>query len=171
MRQGSGPRHCGNSPTAGAEEFWHACGVYTARVTAEGRLLIEASERLSTAEALRMISQGFALADAGGLTEIVADVRQVRRGPGQWLVLGAVVASRMEPMMRLAVIAEPRQAAVVRRILRYSGLRDRAQLVGDEAEALRWLATRRKGRSSGRQEEVAPARMEAAEEEIRPTAG
>ncbi len=143
--------------------------MYTARVTAEGRLLIEASERLSTAEALRMISQGFALAEAGALTDLVVDVRQVRRGPGQWLVLGALIASRMEPMMRLAVIAGPQQAGVARRILRYAGLRDRARLVADEREAVRWFAERFRQRREVSPEPGDVALREA--EEIRPTAG
>jgi hypothetical protein len=147
--------------------------MYTIRVTPEGRLQVEASGRLGTAEALRMASQGFALAEAGGITDLLVDVRGVERGPGQWLVLGAVISSRLTGPMRLAVVAGPGQEAVVRRILRYSGLRSRATVVMTEAEALRWFAGRFPGRQAG------PAGLGAAEpgpsatgtEGFRPRAG
>jgi len=148
--------------------------MYTIRVTPEGRLHAEASGRLSTAEALRLASQGFALADAGAITDLLVDVRGVERGPGQWLVLGAVIASRMEGPMRLAVVAGPAQEPVVRRILRYAGLRSRAAVVMTEEEALRWFAGR--FRERGREGAVRPAAAQAAPgaaeaEEFRPRAG
>jgi len=148
--------------------------MYTIRVTPEGRLHAAASGRLSTAEALRLASQGFALADAGAITDLVVDVRGVERGPGQWVVLGAVVASRMDGPMRLAVVAGPAQEPVVRRILRYAGLRNRAAVVTTEEEALRWFAGR--FREHGREAALRPAAMEAAPgafeaEGFRPRAG
>jgi len=148
--------------------------MYTIRVTPEGRLHAEASGRLSTAEALRLASQGFALADAGAITDLLVDVRGVERGPGQWLVLGAVVASRMDGPMRLAVVAGPAQEPVVRRILRYAGLRNRAAVVMTEEEAHRWFAGR--FRERGREGAVRPAAAQTAPgaaeaEEFRPRAG
>ncbi|PFG73998.1 hypothetical protein [Tepidiforma thermophila] len=148
--------------------------MYTIRVTPEGRLHAEASGRLSTAEALRLASQGFALADAGAITDLLVDVRGVERGPGQWLVLGAVIASRMEGPMRLAVVAGPAQEPVVRRILRYAGLRNRAAVVMTEEEALRWFAgrLRERGREAASRAAAAKAAPTGADaEEIRPKAG
>lgn len=149
--------------------------MYTIRVTPEGRLAAEVSGHLTTAEALRLISQGFALAEAGALTDLVVDVRGVERGPGQWLMLAAVVASRLEGPMRLAVVAGTRQEPVVRRILRYSGVRGRAAVFLSEDAALRWFADRFREREGGDGRGAVPAgerRAEPASESgFRPKAG
>lgn len=152
-------------------------GMYTVRVTPEGRLVAEVSGRLSTEEALRLISQGFALAEAGAITDLLVDVRGVERGPGQWLVLGALLASRMADPMRLAVVAGTAQEPAARRILRYSGLRNRATVVMDEPAAARWFAERfragaREGSRARRRAAAERERAgEAAAEEFRPKAG
>ncbi len=151
--------------------------MYTVRVTPEGRLRAEVSGRLSTEEALRLISQGFALAEAGAITDLLVDVRGVERGPGQWLVLAALLASRLAEPMRLAVVAGTAQEPAARRILRYSGVRNRAAVVVDDAAAERWFRERsgagERDRARGRGQAAAatPAGPNGAAEGFRPKAG
>lgn len=149
--------------------------MYTIQVTPEGRLRATVSGRVTTSEALRLVSQGFALAEAGAITDLLVDVRGVERGPGQWLMLAAVVSSRLEEPMRLAVVTGPRQEPVVRRILRYSGARRRAALFMDDGAALRWFADRFRGRGAAAGSRAAVldecAGERAWESELRPEAG
>lgn len=149
--------------------------MYTIRVTPEGRIWAAVSGRVTTSEALRLVSQGFALAEAGAITDLLVDVRGVERGPGQWLMVAAMVASRLEGPMRLAVVTGPGQEPVVRRILRYTGARGRAALFMDEGAALRWFAGRFRERGAAARSGAAVGDEcwgeQAWESELRPEAG
>lgn len=144
--------------------------MYSIRVTPESRLLVTAWGRLTAEEAMRMVSQGLALAEAGAITEVLADVREVERAPGQWMVIAALLGHGAREPMKLAVVAQPRQASVVQRIVRYAGLRRRATVVFDEATAMAWLS-RRPERAPTAAEARHAALSAGAAEEFRPKAG
>jgi hypothetical protein len=105
-----------------------------------GRLLdVELSGRLTTTEALRAVSQSFALAEADGIRRAVCDVRDVERGPGNLLLVAAIFASRYQPGMRVAVISRPEQFGMVQRFTRYAGARAGVAAFVTPEAAADWL--------------------------------
>ena len=87
-----------------------------------GELLdTEFSGRLTTTEALRAVSQSFALAEADGIRRAMCDVRGVERGPGNLLLVAAAFASRYQRGMRVALVSRPEQFGLVQRFARYTG--------------------------------------------------
>jgi hypothetical protein len=97
--------------------------MYTIRAQHGGLLDTELSGRLTTTEALRAVSQSFALAEADGITRAVFDVRGVERGPGNLLLVAAAFASRYQRGMRVALVSRPEQFGLVQRFARYTGAR------------------------------------------------
>ncbi len=98
------------------------------------------SDRVTSAEGLRAISQAFALADAGAVTAALCDLSDVRRGPGNYLELGVALATRIRSGMRIAFVAGRAQRPFVRRLARFSGIREGLGLFETRQEAERWLS-------------------------------
>jgi hypothetical protein len=114
--------------------------MYVIRAATPDALTVTFSEKVSTEEALRAISQAFALADAGAITNATCDLRAIERGPGNALIIAAALASRMSDSMRVAFIVEPAQRPYVRRIARFTGIRTGLGLFESEDEAKSWLS-------------------------------
>lgn len=95
--------------------------MYSIRAQHRELLDTELSGRLTTTEALRAVSQSFALAEADGITRAVCDVRGVERGPGNLLLVAAAFASRYQRGMRVALVSRPEQFGLVQRFARYTG--------------------------------------------------
>lgn len=112
------------------------------------RIAIEAGGRLTTAEALRAVSQAFALARADDLTRFLCDLRCVERGPGGLAEIAAAIAVHYRPGMRIAFIAAERQAPLVNRLRRFSGSPDGILVTASRQAATRWLHARRPRRSA-----------------------
>ncbi|MBI2767481.1 MAG: hypothetical protein HYX53_16420 [Chloroflexi bacterium] len=113
--------------------------MYSIRVDSVRNLLVvELTGRVTTAEALRAVSQGFTLAEAGSIWAISCDLTAVRRGPGGMLVVAAAVASRLREGMQVALIGG-RQRAFAERLMRFSGAPDALHAFDDAAAAQAWL--------------------------------
>ncbi|MCE7927793.1 MAG: hypothetical protein HUU14_07155 [Dehalococcoidia bacterium] len=114
--------------------------MYTIRVdTAHGLLEIELSGRLVTSEALRAMSQAFAIAEAGTLTTTLCDVRELDRGPASSMVVAAALAVRFQPGSRLAFVARQPQLRFLQRVIRFSGIREGVLAFPAREEAETWL--------------------------------
>src|SRR5262249_20563578 len=112
----------------------------TIRAAAEGHLDISCSAKLSTAEAIRAITHAALLLEAGaGLNDVLCDVTNVRRGPGNLLLVAAAIAFRQSPDFRVAFVANPRQVRAVRRLIRFSGLQNGMVVLTSRADAESWL--------------------------------
>ena len=110
--------------------------MYAIRVDASRHILnIELSGRLTTAEALRAVSQAFALAEASSLRGAICDTRELRRGPGGLLLVAAAIAFGTQPGMRIAFLSRAPQEALLERLIRYSGSPTGLQVVETLAEA------------------------------------
>jgi hypothetical protein len=110
--------------------------MYAIRVDASRHILnIDLSDRLTTAEALRAVSQAFALADASALPAAICDIRNLRRGPGGLLVVAAAISFRLQPGMRIALVGTAGQEPLVERVIRYTGLTTALQFVESPMEA------------------------------------
>ena len=115
--------------------------MYTMRVDPNRELLsVEVRGRLTTEEALRAVSQGFTLAEAGRIRGIFCDLAGLNRGPGGMLIVSAALASRFRPDMRMAFVGNATQLHVARRLIRFSGVRSGLATFDTVAEADEWLA-------------------------------
>ncbi|MEO8539152.1 MAG: hypothetical protein ABI577_05380 [bacterium] len=90
-------------------------------------------------EALRAVSQAFALADAGNLTRAVCDFREMSRSSGNVIVIGAAFASNFESRHRVAILCDRRQLSLCRRLSRLAGFDERLGVFTREADAEDWL--------------------------------
>lgn len=114
--------------------------MYAIRVdTAHGLLQIELSGRLVTSEALRAMSQAFAIAEAGSLTTAICDIRNLHRGPAGSMVVAAALAVRFQPRFRLAFVAHESQIRFLGRVLRFSGIRQGIRVFERSDVAETWL--------------------------------
>ena len=79
--------------------------MYAIRVQVEeGRLAVRASGQVGPEEALRAVSQAFALAEAGSITRATCDLSAVEGGSSGIVVLGAAFASRVQPSQQVAIV-------------------------------------------------------------------
>ncbi len=83
---------------------------------------MEVSGRLATTEALRAVSQAFALAEASGIRAAICDARELLRGPGGLLVVAAAVAVRYQRGMRLALVGSEYHQRIGERLINFSGI-------------------------------------------------
>lgn len=115
--------------------------MYTIRVDTKGkRVDVHCSGRLNTGEAVRATTQVGALLDAsGGMTDVLCDLTQVRRGPGSLLVIAAALASRHNAGYRIAFVVTPQQRRFVLRVVRYSGVRKGMVILRSGGDAVAWL--------------------------------
>ncbi|MBE7518135.1 MAG: hypothetical protein HS107_02730 [Thermoflexaceae bacterium] len=133
--------------------------MYAIRVdTAHGLLQIELSGRLVTSEALRAMSQAFAIAEAGSLNTAICDVRALHRGPAGSMVVAAALAIRFQKGWKLAFVASESQMRFLGRVIRFSGLREGIRVVSRPEAAEAWLlpslrASRRPGSTERRHAE------------------
>ena len=115
--------------------------MYAIRVeTSTQRLVVTLSERLSTEEALRAVSQTFALAEAGNLTTIWCDLQSLERGPANLVVVAAALSARYQEGMRIAFIARAEQVRLLQRLVRFSGIRQGVNGFLEAAQAEAWLS-------------------------------
>ena len=113
--------------------------MYTIRVdTAAEMLRADASGRIDTEEALRAISQAFALADAGLLARILCDVREVERGPNLATV-SAALATRCRGGLRIALLIRTEQRAIARKLMRLAGSPPGLRVFESAPGASSWL--------------------------------
>ena len=90
-------------------------------------------------EALRGVSQALTMADAGGCTRILGDVRAVLSGPSDMDLVAAALATRSGDE-RIAILCSPAQLGAIRRFARRTGLRQQLGLFTRETDARAWLA-------------------------------
>lgn len=121
------------------------------------RITIELSGRVTTAEALRAVSQAAAMARADDLDRFLCDLRGVERGPGGLIEVAAAMAVHYRPGMRIAFVTGDRQGAIVRRLIRLAGSPTGMHVAGTRQSATRWLQSRRARRAA-----PPPAKPEAA---------
>ncbi len=115
--------------------------MYSLREDAASRLLlVELSDRLTTDEALRALSQAFMLTDASKIRGVRCDVTRITRGPGGLLMVAAALAARYRPALRIAFLAGAEQLPFVTRLIRSSGLRENLRAFESATEADAWLA-------------------------------
>ncbi|MGE5594497.1 MAG: hypothetical protein ACM3S1_00520, partial [Hyphomicrobiales bacterium] len=101
--------------------------MYAIRVDDQRKLLrLELSGRVTTDEALRAVSQAYALAEAGAILGVLCDLTPLDRGPAGLLLVAAAVAAGYREGMRLAFVGGEHQARAAERVVRFSGLREGA---------------------------------------------
>jgi hypothetical protein len=114
--------------------------MYAIRVDDQRKLLhIELSGRITTAEALRAISQASVLAEASDILAVLCDVTRVEHGPGALLLVATSLNAAHRPGLRIALVANDDQLRVATRIVRFSGLRDSLVAFTSVEEAEAWL--------------------------------
>lgn len=113
--------------------------MYVIRAPGPNALEVVFSERVTTVEGLRAITQAFALADAGSVTSALCDLTEVQRGPGNYLELAVALATRIRPGMRIAFVGGRMQRPFVRRLARFSGIRQGLGIFETRRDAARWL--------------------------------
>ncbi len=124
--------------------------MYVIRVRAEDGLLgVSFSGRVSPEEALRAVSQAFALAEAGGIARCICDLRDAEHQPGILAVLGAMLAARILPGQRVAVICAPDQLSYCRRLARLGGFDERLGTFTRDEDATEWLQCASQWRLAG----------------------
>lgn len=115
--------------------------MYAIRARADERLIeVVANGQMAPEEALRAVSQAFALAEAGGISRGLCDLSALDRGSRGIVVLGAAFASRFQPAQRVAVVCAPRQRSFCRRLARLSHFEDNFGLFTRADDARAWLA-------------------------------
>lgn len=138
--------------------------MYVIRVRPGGTVLeATLSDGVDSAEALRAVSQALALAEAGGITRILADVTGMTDGPDP-VVLAAALGKRLDAPMRLAVTCTAGQLAHARRVANLAGAGSNLGVFtrGEDAEA--WLASN----PGKRVPQTNALHFEAAEPAVRP---
>jgi hypothetical protein len=115
--------------------------MYMIRTTHGNLVEIELSGRMTTAEALRAVSQACALAETDGSSRAICDVRGVERGPGNLLLVAAMLAAHYRRGMRVALVARPQQLGLAQRFARYTGARERVGAFATPEAAANWLAS------------------------------
>lgn len=114
--------------------------MYAIRVLVdEGLLEVTASGYVGPEEALRAVAQGFALAEAGGISRAVCDMTALTHDASSIVVLGAAFASRFQPGQRMAVVCNPRQLSLCRKLATLSRFGENFGLFTREADARAWL--------------------------------
>ena len=116
--------------------------MYVIRVDHNRTLLkVECSGHITTAEAVRAISQAFALAEAGNIWAMAVDVTAVTIGPDEIDVVGAALAASHRLGTRIAFVTGTGTRTIVDRLRRLSGVPDAAGAFESDAGARAWLET------------------------------
>ncbi|HMO64107.1 MAG TPA: hypothetical protein PKE47_02590 [Verrucomicrobiota bacterium] len=114
--------------------------MYVIRAVGE-HLAVTFSEQVTTDECLRATSQAFALADAGLIRRATVELGAVTSGPSSSMVVAAALASRMRPELRVAFVCGAAQRPYIRRIAKFSGIREGLGLFETVEHAEAWLAS------------------------------
>ena len=122
--------------------------MYAIRVdAAEDMLRAEASGRVGTDQALRAISQAFALADAGVLARVLCDAREVERGPHLGTI-SAALRTRCRGGLRIALLVRSEQRPFAERLIHLAGAPRGLRAFESMAGASAWLAPQTAGYAS-----------------------
>lgn len=114
--------------------------MYAIRVRAEEAVVeVVVSGRPGPEEAMRAVSQAFALAEAGSISRALCDLIAVGRDAPGIAVLGATLVARIGPDQRVAVVCAKTQLAFCRRLARRTGFGDNLGIFTREADARAWL--------------------------------
>ena len=123
--------------------------MYVIRVRPGGEVLEAAFEgRMLTGEALRAVSQGFALAEAGNIARALADVTALEGGPESLMLLAAALGIRISPGQRIAIHCRAEQLPEARRFARFAGANAPLGVFTRADDAEEWLAGRSQQRLS-----------------------
>jgi hypothetical protein len=115
--------------------------MYAIRVRPGGEVLEAAFEgRVLTEEALRAVSQGFVLAEAGNISRALVDVTALGGGPEGLMLLAATFGLRVAPGQRVAVLCRPEQLRGARQFARFTGANATLGVFTRPEDAEEWLA-------------------------------
>lgn len=121
--------------------------MYVIRVWDEEEVLgVSMSGHVGLEEALRAVSQSFALAEAGGLDRCVCDLRELTPGVGTLVILGTGLSAHLGSRQRVALVCNTKQISACRRLARVGGFDDRLGIFSREADAIAWLELERQYR-------------------------
>jgi len=116
--------------------------MYAIRAGAD-RGVLEAvfSAHVPTEEALRAISQAFVLAEAGGISRALCDVRGVDAGltHGSLSVIAASFVARFFAGQRIAMLCTPEQLPLARHFARFARIGEELGVFTREPDARAWL--------------------------------
>ena len=116
--------------------------MYTIRVRPDGSTLdVTFSGEVPTSEALRAVSQGFALAEAGNIQRAMCDLSEVAAGPDldTFSIIAASFVTRLLPGQRIAVLCSPAQLPMARRFSRFAEVGEELGVFTRLADADDWL--------------------------------
>lgn len=117
--------------------------MYSIRVRPGSATLdIAFSGEVPAAEALRAVSQGFALAEAGSIQRALCDVRSVAAGPDldALPMIAASLVTRLAAGERVAVLCLQEQLSVARRFARFARIGEELAVFTRLVDADEWLA-------------------------------
>jgi hypothetical protein len=101
--------------------------------------MVHVSERLTTSEAQRAVTEAFSLAEAVNLRAVCCDVTELEQGPGNWISIAAFIRLSFQPPMRIAFIGTAYHARALQRLVRFSGVRRGIRIFGTTMAAEAWL--------------------------------
>lgn len=115
--------------------------MYSIRVR-PGNQVVEASlsDAVPTSEALRAVSQTLALAEAGQIHRILADISEMQ-DTADWPVVAAALRERLTPPLRLAIVCTATQLLTVRRFATRTSARSNLGVFTRATDAEAWLAS------------------------------
>lgn len=123
--------------------------MYVIRVRPGGEMLEAVFEGpMPIEEALRAVSQGFALAEAGKIGRALVELSGPDGGPESVLPLAAAFRMRLGPDQRVALLCAAEQLPGARRFARLTGVRDGLGIFTRAEDAEEWLAGRTEQRLS-----------------------
>lgn len=100
---------------------------------------IELSGIVTSAEAIRLVSQAFAFAEAGGRSRVLCNLSGVLRGPGEIDALAAML--RLRPAaLRIAFVGGGEQLKAAVKLAQMAGLERWAGAFSNNADADAWLS-------------------------------
>jgi len=115
--------------------------MYALRIRAGGVVLdAEFSGRVSTEEALRAVSQGFALAEAGNIERSLCDLRGIEEGPESLSIIAAAFSTRLMAGQRVALLVHEAQLPTVRRFGTFTHVGGGLGAFSRASDAEEWLA-------------------------------
>lgn len=116
--------------------------MYAIRVRADGNVLEAAfSGSVTTEEVLRAVSQAFVLAEAGGISRAICDLREVVDGVGNGSlsIIAASFTARFHAGQRISMLCTHEQLPTARRFARFARLGEGFGVFTRESDAITWL--------------------------------
>lgn len=117
--------------------------MYSIRVRAGGEVLEAVfSGEVTTSEALRAVSHAYSLAEAGGISRALCDLRSVETGPLPSIsVIAASFATRFSPGERVAMLCTEEQLNHARQFARFARMGEELGVFTRLGDAEEWLAS------------------------------